>query len=149
MKAIITQGLPGSGKSSWVRELMVAPEWFNKRTVIAEADHFHMKGGKYKFDVKNASNAHLFCWQLFDDSCRERADLVACANTNTQLWEMSPYVMAAKASGYEVEFHTFECSVETSVRRNLHGVPRDVIVRMAERMEKPLPFWGKHTIHHT
>ncbi|NXN42109.1 N42L2 protein, partial [Rhinoptilus africanus] len=62
-------------------------------------------------------------------------------NTNTQAWEMKPYVEVALEKGYRVEFHEpdngfmlFRHS-QAAKARNKHGVTREKIAQMLERYE--------------
>ncbi|XP_050793094.1 NEDD4-binding protein 2-like 2 isoform X6 [Gopherus flavomarginatus] len=60
-------------------------------------------------------------------------------NTNTQAWEMKPYVEMALGKGYRVEFHEpdtwWKFDPEELEKRNKHGVPREKIAQMLERYE--------------
>ncbi|XP_038618085.1 NEDD4-binding protein 2-like 2 isoform X2 [Tachyglossus aculeatus] len=60
-------------------------------------------------------------------------------NTNTQAWEMKPYVEMAIGKGYRVEFHEPETwwkfDPEELEKRNKHGVPREKIAQMLDRYE--------------
>ncbi|KAM9610087.1 NEDD4-binding protein 2-like 2 isoform 3-T3 [Trichechus inunguis] len=60
-------------------------------------------------------------------------------NTNTQAWEMKPYVKMAIGKGYRVEFHEPETwwkfDPEELEKRNKHGVSRKKIAQMLERYE--------------
>ncbi|XP_008577588.1 PREDICTED: NEDD4-binding protein 2-like 2 [Galeopterus variegatus] len=60
-------------------------------------------------------------------------------NTNTQAWEMKPYVEMAIGKGYRVEFHEPETwwkfDPEELEKRNKHGVSRQKIAQMLDRYE--------------
>ncbi|XP_075775313.1 NEDD4-binding protein 2-like 2 isoform X4 [Pelodiscus sinensis] len=60
-------------------------------------------------------------------------------NTNTQAWEMKPYVEMALGKGYRVEFHEpdtwWKFDPAELEKRNKHGVPREKIAQMLERYE--------------
>ncbi|XP_054681721.1 NEDD4-binding protein 2-like 2 isoform X4 [Grus americana] len=60
-------------------------------------------------------------------------------NTNTQAWEMKPYVEVALEKGYRVEFHEpdtwWKFDPEELEKRNKHGVTREKIAQMLERYE--------------
>ena len=140
--AVILQGLPGSGKSTYAANM-----YEKLSTVVCTADDYHTVDGVYKYDVENAHAAYVACFNKYMTALDLGCDIVVCANTNTLLLEMSPYVMVAQAFGYEVEIHHFRCSIETSMRRNLHGVPEETILAMAERMETPLERFGDYVVH--
>ena len=72
---------------------------------------------------------------------------VVVDNTNTQMWEMSPYVLAAESYYFDVEIITLLVDPKIAHGRNLHGVPLKSVISMAERLERErlLPWW-KNTI---
>lgn len=158
MKVIILCGLPGSGKSSYIDR-----EYPNKVNVICEADQYFMQGDKYVFDKSKIGLAHEFCFSKFmraistgrasvsDWSGYEIVDIdnLVVANTNTQLHEISPYVTVAKYYGHSFEIVKLECSVETSLKRNIHNVPEATIRDMAERLKKlNIPkHWSPKTVN--
>ncbi len=143
MKIIIMQGLPGSGKSTWIKEN-------HPNAVVCSADHYFTdpKTGEYKFNPAEIGEAHEACFRSFLD-CLNTRDGFAVAtyndivvdNTNLSLWEMYPYISVALVHGYPVEVVRICADPEVCASRNVHGVPRETILRMAGRMEKPLKFW--------
>ncbi|XP_036893133.1 NEDD4-binding protein 2-like 2 isoform X4 [Sturnira hondurensis] len=60
-------------------------------------------------------------------------------NTNTQAWEMKPYVEMAIGKGYRVEFHEpdtwWKFDPEELEKRNKHGVSRKKIAQMLDHYE--------------
>jgi predicted kinase len=72
-------------------------------------------------------------------------DMVPCIivdNTNTQAWEMRPYVEAANAHGYAVEIHQPDpVSFDEIMRRQNEradsnkALPAEVVQRMMARFE--------------
>lgn len=141
MKVVIMQGVSGSGKSTIAEQLMVA--CYDARCV--SADLYFMQDGEYKFDQSLLGEAHKTCLRNFLETVTadpsELPELLIVDNTNTQLWEMAPYIHAAAAYGHEVEVIRCVCPVEKAAGRNLHGVPEKAVQGMADRLEKPLPFW--------
>jgi len=135
---IIVRGISGSGKSTYVRNNY--PE-----AVCCSADDHFMKDGKYVFLFNELDQAHSACWKKALMTCTSGVDVVI-DNTNTQLWEMSPYVMMAKAHGYQLQFVRIVCDPEVAAERNTHEVPEASIRNMHRRMEKLLPFWGKELV---
>lgn len=127
MKVYIMRGLPGSGKSSWVATQSKTPECW----VVCSADHFHMVGDEYRFDPKNAGAAHSRCLYKFVEALsRNEVDVLVVDNTNTTAVELAPYVRLCEAFGVEYEIVWVIASPLTAYRRNVHGVPYDVIHRM-------------------
>lgn len=130
------RGLPGSGKSTWVRQNL--PD-----AVVCSADEYFVEeDGTYRFKAENLRDAHIWCFQRFLDAVARRVSTIAVDNTNTRLWEMAPYAAVAEAEDYEAFVVYVECSVERAVADNVHGVPKNVIEKMAERYEPSLP-WHK------
>lgn len=143
---MIMRGLPGSGKSTYIRENFPGAE-------VCSADHFFMEDGEYRFDPAKIGEAHGGCLRKYmkvleAHSESASAQTIVVDNTNTQAWEISPYIAIANAFGMEAEIVNFTVSVETAVERNIHGVPEHVIRAMNERLEKESipPFWKQSFI---
>jgi predicted kinase len=131
---IIMQGLPGSGKSTWAKN-------HYPTAAVCSADDFFVVGGEYKFDPTKIGEAHKACFCRFLELV-EGYPIIVVDNTNPTLWELSPYIRVGEAKGYEVTVVRVKTDPETCASRNVHGVPRQVILGMAKRIEKPLPFWN-------
>ncbi|TXH14105.1 MAG: ATP-binding protein [Hyphomicrobiaceae bacterium] len=117
----LIRGLPGSGKSTLAATLDAHH---------IEADMYFMHDGQYCFEPELHAEAHAWC----QHEAREMLSLgisVVVSNTFTRLWEMRPYFDMARIMGATVE--VIEC---TGRYQNVHGVPDEVIQRMAARWEK-------------
>lgn len=138
----IMRGLPGSGKSTWIDEtiLRLTGNW-----EVCSADHYFMINGEYKFDPREISNAHKSCYKKFVSAVTEGIDTIFVDNTNTQLWEMTPYIQFAELMDYEVEIIEFQILPEVCGPRNTHGVPAVQIKKMFDNWQDCLPWW-KRTI---
>lgn len=136
MRVIIMQGVPGSGKSQYISKNLSHAKVFS-------ADHYFMVSGEYKFDPLKLGEAHKLClFKFVQELVKQQDDSVLVVdNTNTQLWEMAPYVQVAAAFGADVEVIRCVVSPDIAAARNTHGVPEKGVRAMHSRLEKPLPFW--------
>ena len=145
MKVIITRGLPGSGKSTYIREKLVG-------AYVCSADHYFEKGDGYVFKPEKLGEAHGECMRKFIGALEDGRPLVVVDNTNISLIEISPYLSVAQAFGYEVEIVRIiaGCSLEELCKRGLHNVPFNTLQRMHERFEDRFPpFWPKQKVHNS
>jgi len=128
-KVVIMRGPSGSGKSTFRKNHF--PDAF-----VCSADFFfYDKEGKYEFKPQLIGAAHESCKKTFKKALRAGEPLIVVDNTNTKMWEMKPYIQAAKQAGYDVEFVRLSTPVDVAAARNVHGVPLDAVKRMADRME--------------
>jgi len=141
----IMRGLPGSGKSAVAEAL--APG-----NVYAADDYPGLYGENMSFNPSLLGKAHEATKSKVIEAMDRNEAKIALANTNTQHWEMSPYVKAAQERGYYVTFVHVEGTVSPTGEstKNIHGVPQEALERMKARFEpfdinrrleerKPLP----------
>lgn len=116
---VLIRGLPGSGKSTMAGALAVAGyKHF-------EADMYFMVDGVYRYDASRIRDAHFWCQRMTREALA-RGQRAVVSNTFTMLREIEPYR-----------------SMTTNIRiveaqgnwENCHGVPAEVIQRMADRWE--------------
>lgn len=151
-KVIIMRGLPGSGKSTYLRKLDEASERIN---IVCSADSYP---GLYDEDnninFALLSDAHDFCFAKFAQACGNVAngsiepEFIAVDNTNTQLFEMAPYRMLARCMKLPVEFVTMqhqESDIEKLIARNTHNVPGQTLWRMYSNWAALPTFWEHET----
>ncbi len=152
-EVIIVSGIPGSGKSTWVKN-----NTNPYMTEVFSADTFFLdKNGSYKFDPTKLSQAHSSCLKNFTtrlfnlntsvkDSCKIT---LVVDNTNTSAWEIAPYYSLAQAFNIPVKIIRLIVNPHTAFSRNIHGVEKDKVELMAERITKnPLPpFWNIEEIN--
>ncbi|MEJ5999715.1 AAA family ATPase [Paucibacter soli] len=116
---VLIRGLPGSGKSTMASALaLVGYKHF-------EADMYFVVDGAYSYDASRIRDAHAWCQRMTRDALVHGQRAVV-SNTFTMLREIEPYR-----------------SMTTNIRiieahgkwENSHGVPAEVIQRMADRWE--------------
>lgn len=143
---LVLQGVPGSGKSYFAADRLTRA---HAQVVTCSADDYFVQlgGGKYAFDPSKLGEAHGACFRKFIATVQKgQAEMVIVDNTNTTVAEISPYVLAAEAFGYEVEILRINCDPEVAAARNTHGVPPAAIHAMAARIAScEIPPWWKLT----
>ena len=137
MKMILMRGVSGSGKSTLARKLAEIHE----DSVILSTDDYFMVEGKYVFDPLSLGKNHKLNQDRAKWAMQEGTSCVIIDNTNTQAWEMRPYVEAALELGYEVEIQEPDpVPLEEIMRRQESrpdkNLPLETVQRMLERFEK-------------
>lgn len=95
---IIMRGVSGSGKSTTARRIAS-----DRGGVIFSTDDFFEKDGRYVFDPRMLPTNHRMNQERAEDAMRAGISPIIIDNTNTEAWEMKPYVRSAIENGYEVE----------------------------------------------
>ena len=122
-KLYIIRGVPGSGKSTYVRKNLLEHQWY-------EADMYFIRpDGRYEFNPRFIKDAHNWCRSKAHSAMAEGEDVVV-SNTFTRKWEMKEYLRMAEDLGYTVE--VIRC---TGSYKNIHGVPDDKVQEMRNRFE--------------
>ncbi|XP_051167567.1 NEDD4-binding protein 2 [Leptopilina boulardi] len=138
---VITRGLPGSGKSYLARNIAQLADENDAAQFIFSTDDFFMKKGRiYDFDPMKLSDAHTFNQQRVSKAVKDGISPIIIDNTNTQCWEMKPYVIFAVQYGYFIEVlepnTLWAYNVNELAKKNIHNVPKQSIQRMLERFDK-------------
>ena len=138
-EVIILRGLPGSGKSRFRTEFM---ERHSNDAGYCSADDFHYdEHGVYRFNPANAGAAHAACFRKYIGMLEDGITNILVDNTNTSAVEIAPYILGANAWHATVDIFQFDCTLETSMARNVHAVPENIIKTMFSRLKEPLPSW--------
>lgn len=123
---IIVRGLPGAGKSTYVRCL--------EADIVVAADDFMVDGeGKYQFDPSRLKHCHEQC-QAVARAGHVAGKTVAVANTFTQEWEVAPYRTIDPTLRVVDLFDGGMDDAELAAC-NVHGVPESTIAAMRARWE--------------
>ncbi|KAM4682630.1 NEDD4-binding protein 2-like 2 isoform 2-T3 [Amazona ochrocephala] len=132
---LILRGLPGSGKTTLSRVLLGES---HDGIVFSTDDYFRQHDG-YTYNAAQLGDAHDWNQKRAKQAMEQGKSPVIIDNTNTQAWEMKPYVEVALEKGYRVEFHEpdtwWKFDPEELEKRNKHGVTREKIAQMLERYE--------------
>lgn len=137
----IVSGVSGSGKSTFVRSIRGA-------AVFSADDYFYDAKGQYNFDPSKLGEAHGVTFRLFVEALQAKIPNVVVDNTNTTTMEISPYVLASQAFGYDCRIVTVmvpEDRLHVAAARNRHGVPIEGVRSQFDRIQsRELPPWWKH-----
>lgn len=125
---VICRGVPGSGKSSFAREM--AGDY-----PVFEADSYFMIDGKYVFDRNKLGAAHRQCQNSVESSMQSNVKKIFVSNTSTQQKELKPYYELAEKYGYKV----YSVVVENRHGgKDVHGVPEEALARMENNIKNSL-----------
>lgn len=155
----IYRGIPGSGKTTAIKLLKDSLQLPDETDCAFSADDFWINHatGAYEFDPKRIGEAHAWCFRQFIEALEcledfpqdsdEHPQHLFVDNTNIRAWEISPYVQAANAYGWDHEIVTVHCNPKIAHARNVHQVPLAVVWAMHVKLltEELPPHW-KQTI---
>ncbi|XP_019385637.1 PREDICTED: NEDD4-binding protein 2-like 2 isoform X2 [Crocodylus porosus] len=132
---LILRGLPGSGKTTVSRVLLGQSR---DGIVFSTDDYFNQQDG-YTYNAGQLGDAHDWNQKRARQAMEQGRSPIIIDNTNTQAWEMKPYVEMALEKGYIVEFREpdtwWKFDPEELEKRNKHGVTREKIAQMLDRYE--------------
>jgi NEDD4-binding protein 2 len=134
MKLILMRGVSGSGKSTLAQKIA------DDVSVIYSTDDFFMVDGQYRFDPKRLGEFHAENVKRTKDAMVEKCPCIIIDNTNTQAWEMKPYVELAVSYGYEVSIVEpepvgFDELMNRQSQRADKSLSAEVVERMLSRYE--------------
>lgn len=130
-RIILTIGLPGSGKSTWLADRGIA---------ALSSDALR----KLLLDDEDDQSANRSIFMVLRLLLKKRLQLKRPVTyvdaTHLSLWERKPYLHLAKLYGCDVEALWFDEPFEVCLERNAartRVVPPDVMQRMRQRLQPP------------
>lgn len=127
MKAIITVGIPASGKTTKYKDY---PNIINRDDAREHLFGNYYSGG-YKFTNHKEKQVTEHCWSKIVD-CGESDEDIVITDTNLNKARRDNLINNLESIGYTVELDVIECSYELAVKRDLSRqktVGSDVIWR--------------------
>lgn len=135
MHIFLMRGLPGSGKTSWIKAYETAHYVFPQKWVVCSADHYHLINGVYQYKPENARSAHDDCLHRYlAHLINQNADVMFVDNTNTTLVELAPYYRLAELYQAEVKIIQVMTDFTKACQRNVHDVPIVTLWRMYQNL---------------
>ncbi|OWR48136.1 hypothetical protein KGM_212297 [Danaus plexippus plexippus] len=150
---IILRGAPGSGKTYLARKII--DTLYNKRNNnyymhIFSTDQYFTRKGVYEYCRNRLSEAHEWNQKRAHGAMKQGVSPVIIDNTNTEIWEMKPYVDSGVKFGYIIEVlepdTPWARKAQTLCKKNSHNVPFANIKRMLENLEHNPT--GPSLLHH-
>lgn len=139
MQVIIMRGIPGSGKSTYVKN--------ETYSYTFSVDDYHYVDGVWRFNPTKLSEYHNHCLWTYEQfllNWPSDIGVVIVDNTNISEWEVAAYYRLAEIHTISVKVVTCVCGIATAHKRNVHNVPLATIIKMHNRlMNTELPPWCK------
>ena len=132
---IIHVGLSGSGKSTMINNSINIHNTKNQSATVCSADIFFERNGSYSFDYRLLGEAHKWCQKKFQQALDDKVEWIYVDNTNLTKKERAFYLGAATKAKASIIVCAHEVNVDLSERRNIHGVPRETLERMASKVD--------------
>lgn len=132
---IINRGVPGSGKSTFIKTLRIIAESKGLAMSVHSTDDKFMVDGEYKWDMLLTKQYHRENLEEFTQSLVDGINIVICDNTNIRQRDYGKYVLAAQSAGYHITGVCFyPDEITKHVARNTHNVPENTITSMHRRL---------------
>ncbi len=121
-KLILVRGIPGSGKTTYVKNNYPDFEHYEADMFFEDSD------GNYKYDSLLIKTAHEWCYSNVVRCIYHNRDVVV-SNTFVERWSMDRYIQLVEENQY-LDFHIVE--LHTSYG-SIHDVPENVVQRMKDK----------------
>lgn len=132
---IIMCGIPGGGKSTWIRNNVPT-----LNTVVCSADHFFEDAnGNYNWQPDLLYPAHKTCYRKFMAALKdETVENIVVDNTNVKRASMRDYVEAANIHNIPVKIVALLADPDLAASRNVHNVPLETVRKMDAQLRNTL-----------
>lgn len=144
-KVYILSGVPGSGKTTWIKESAGIIDY-----TIVSADNYFTDPitKKYNFNASKLAEAHDECLRCFLRAIESKATRpIIVDNTNLKVWEIAPYYRIAEALGKDPVIIRFVGDPRIAAGRNVHGVPFEKVLQMHNGIEPLPPWWNVEYVY--
>lgn len=135
----ILRGLPGSGKSHYVRTVL-SDKYPDQEISVCSADKYWEMNGGYDFSAESLKAAHASCQMCAERSMANGIPIVVIDNTNIKREHYLYYLGLAKLHNYSViEVIVGRVSHEAAEvykKRQIHNVPHHVYDRMIRDFDR-------------
>lgn len=128
---VMIRGPPGSGKTSFAKELCSLID----ASVFTTDDFFVGEDGTYIYNRTKLAEYHRLN-QLRAKDAIDKGKTVIVPNTNIHLWEMREYARYAVFRGYQIIFVQCELQcIDNEQNENEHGVSSQKVKAMQKQIE--------------
>ena len=142
---IILRGLPGSGKTTFARNLCNQSTNLNihKPEICSSDYYFEKDDGTYEYNPKDVGASHRWAQSELSAMIEDGVSYIILDNINSQSWEAKRYVEPAINNGYHVEIVQILSpwcknleELEKRCISNGHNVSLESIKKIAKRWHK-------------
>ena len=125
----ILRGVPGSGKSTYAKEIMSTR--CDSIGEHYEADMYFMDNGIYNWNADKLYYAHKWCYfSVCKAMDKPSNDYVIVSNTFVLNKDIKPYIKAAAERGWDVSVLRLSNNFN-----NVHSVPAEVVQAMLDKFQ--------------
>lgn len=135
LKAIITQGISASGKTTWAEQFVKDnPDWVNINRDDIRAKLFcngNLDWSVYKFNKSNEQKVTEYQHKLLE-GCAKQGKNVIISDTNLNPLNNCKLTLKLNKLGYEVDYKVFDIDLMEALKRDarrVNGVGYEVITR--------------------
>lgn len=133
---LIMRGPSGSGKSTYIKSHY--PDAF----ICSADDYLYDENGVYVWTQENLIKAHVYSMNACKASMINNVNVIAIDNTNIYIKDIKPYKKMAERHGYNVVIIRLVVDEKTSLERNQHNTPPEIINKQHNKIQEIPSLWG-------